>query len=219
MSNQAVMDALRSMATQSLKRAVVKSANEELFAGMVKAKREEDELQNDESNPAPYQGLNIIQPTLTLERQIQVHDELITEKEEQTVVEIKTANISFEVEELDERELKPDLGLPDVFPEVTDPSQFDPSLFDITKLDRTMTMNSQRRLISSESAVKISKIEEETKNIKTGKKAVKPPKMSYRYPGCCVSLLRVFLSLWNTVTLLLGVACIMLVCNNIMRMP
>ena len=36
------------------------------------------------------------------------------------MVEIKTANINFEVEEMEEHELKPDLGLPDEFPPLTD---------------------------------------------------------------------------------------------------
>jgi len=65
---------------------------------------------------------------------------LVAEKDEPNVVEIKTANINFEVEEMDEREIKPDLGLPDVFPDA--PPEM--SHFDISKLNRTMTMNSQR---------------------------------------------------------------------------
>lgn len=108
---------------------------------------------------------------------------------------------------MDERDIKPDLGLPDVFPDA--PPEM--SHFDISQLNRTMTMNSQRRLISTESATKITKMEEEEKETETKeKKEVKHVKMSYRYPGCCVSLLRISLSLWNTVTLLVGLACIIL---------
>ena len=76
MSNEAVMEALRSMATQSLKRVAEKSANEELFAGMVKAKKELEEQAGPETGQVEhhYPELSIVQPTLTLERQIQVRN-------------------------------------------------------------------------------------------------------------------------------------------------
>lgn len=201
MSNEAVMDALRSMATQSLQRAADKSANDELFASMKKAQEEELEQENHPSLPE----ISIIQPSLVLERQIQVHDEVITERDEQKIVQVKTANINFEVEEMDPRELKPDLGLPDVFPEVTEAEK---AQFDVSKLNRTMTMGSRRKLISTESAAKIDELEKGAK-LKS-KKTKKPPKMSYRYPGCCVSILRVLLSFCNLLTLLAGIACIIL---------
>ena len=200
MSNEAVMDALRSMATQSLQRAADKSANDELFASMKKAHAEELEQENQPSLPE----ISIIQPSLVLERQIQVHDEVITERDEQKIVQVKTANINFEVEEMDSREIKPDLGLPDVFPEVTEAEK---AQFDVSKLNRTMTMGSRRKLISTESAAKIDDMEKDAKLKK--KKTKKPPKMSYRYPGCCVSILRVLLSFCNLLTLLAGIACIM----------
>ena len=51
---------------------------------------------------------------------------MIIEKDEPktNVVEIKTANINFEVEEMEDLELKPDLGLPDEFPPLTDTEKF-----------------------------------------------------------------------------------------------
>ena len=51
---------------------------------------------------------------------------MIIEKDEPktNVVEIKTANINFEVEEMEDLELKPDLGLPDEFPPLTDAEKF-----------------------------------------------------------------------------------------------
>ena len=103
MSNEAVLEALRSMATQSLKRAAEKSAQDELLAGMIKEQKEEA-LAGEQSDTPNLPNIEIVKPTLTLERQIQVHDETIieTEKlpEEQKVVDIKVANINFEVEEL-----------------------------------------------------------------------------------------------------------------------
>jgi len=66
------MEALRSMATQSLKRVAEKSANDELFAGMVKAKKEQEEQNADDQIVHHFPDLTIVQPTLTLERQIQV---------------------------------------------------------------------------------------------------------------------------------------------------
>ena len=68
----------------------------------------------------------------------------------------------------------------------------------------------QRRLISSESAAQLTKVEETEKEMPAKEaQPVKHVKMSYRYPGCCVSFLRIILSLWNTLTLLIGLACIM----------
>ena len=139
--------ALRSMATQSMKTAAEKSQQEELFASM-KAKMENPD---EEESPTPkLPEIEIAQPSLVLERQIQglkfrnanirvskkyqghnfllflVHDDVIIEKDEPktNVVEIKTANINFEVEEMEDLELKPDLGLPDEFPPLTDAEKF-----------------------------------------------------------------------------------------------
>ena len=78
-----------------------------------------------------------------------------------------------------------------------------------------MTINSQRRLISQESAAKIASLEDE-KAEKSGKKSKKklkknpkPVENKYRYPGCCVSIIRILLSLTNLLTLLFGLAVIM----------
>ena len=73
---------------------------------------------------------------------------------------------------------------------------------------------SQRRLISTESTVKISTMDDEiiedSKKKKSKVKAQKvPPKMIYRYPGCCVGLLRVILSFWNLIMMTAGLGFIM----------
>ena len=124
-----------------MKTAAEKSQQEELFASM-KAKMENPD---EEESPTPkLPEIEIAQPSLVLERQIQgmrfrnqntrvknfflflVHDDVIIEKDEPktNVVEIKTANINFEVEEMEDLELKPDLGLPDEFPPLTDAEKF-----------------------------------------------------------------------------------------------
>ena len=76
-----------------------------------------------------------------------------------------------------------------------------------------MTINSQRRLISQESAAKIADLENEkaqkSKSKKKSKKEAKPVENKYRYPGCCVSIIRILLSLTNLLTLLFGLAVIM----------
>lgn len=86
--------------------------------------------------------------------------------------------------------------------------------FDVSRLNRTMTINSQRRLISQESAAKIADLEKEKaekskKSKKKSKKEAKPVENKYRYPGCCVSMIRILLSLTNLLTLLFGLAVIM----------
>ena len=70
-------------------------------------------------------------------------------------------------------------------------------------LGRTMTMHSRKPLVGAETLpVDTDKplSEKEKKKLKESE----PPKDEYKYPGCCVSLLRLLLSFVNVCCLLLG---------------
>ena len=102
MSNEAVLEALREMATQSMTTAAQKSAEEEVFASIQKS------IENTEPNPDDevFPDIDIKPVDLKVEREIQVHNDQPA-LDAQTVptktiaLEIKTADVVFEVEQAD----------------------------------------------------------------------------------------------------------------------
>merc|ERR1719444_33403 len=132
--------------------AAAKAATTEVLGRAVTANQE----QKTEEIVLPI--IEVTKPKLSVERQIQVHDEVVVEKEEPEIVEVVISNVQFDEQVLNDETDKIDLGLPDVFPGAEHVS----SEFDISKLTRTMTMNSQKRLISAETLQ--TKAEEDSKS-------------------------------------------------------
>ena len=137
-------------------------------------------------------------------------------------LEIKTANVIFEVENPD-NPLQPNTDLPTEFPTDDLPAHLQPSSFnengefDIAKLHsqtlgRSGTMHSRKQLLDSATGIAAPAREEQAdqaagdkqKDGKKKKKVVEPPKESYKYPGICVSVLRLILSFVNTICFIAG---------------
>ena len=82
--------------------------------------------------------------------------------------------------------------------------------FDISKLQtlgRSGTMHSRKQLLDSGATLPTADEENKTSTAEKEKKTKKkeePPKESYKYPGICVSLLRLILSFVNTVCFIGG---------------
>ena len=113
MSNEAVLEALREMATQSMQQAVDKSAAEEVFASMQKTITNSGH--QDPSGPAQngaplthteqietvFPDLEIKPVELKIEREIVQEDQpkSLTPMEQKTIsLDIKTADVVFDVE-------------------------------------------------------------------------------------------------------------------------
>jgi len=199
MSNEEVMEAVRQMATNAMAQAATKAATTEVLGRAVTSNQEQ------ESEEIVLPIIEVTKPKLSVERQIQVHDEVVVEKEEPEIVEVVISNVQFDEQVLNDETDKIDLGLPDVFPGAEHVS----SEFDISKLTRTMTMNSQKRLISAETLQ--TKAEEDSKSTpKKKKKKELHIKQSYRTPGCCVAFNRMLLTVLNFLVMIFGVALLVL---------
>ena len=115
MSNEAVLEALREMATQSMQQAVDKSAAEEVFASMQKTvtnSGHQDGQSATGQNGAPlthttepietvFPDLEIKPVELKIEREIVQEDQpkSLTPMEQKTIsLDIKTADVVFDVE-------------------------------------------------------------------------------------------------------------------------
>ena len=108
MSNEAVLEALREMATQSMQQAVDKSAAEEVFASMQKTITDSGHQDGPSQNGVPPTQIETVFPDLEvkpvelkIEREIVQEDQpkSLTPMEQKTIsLDIKTADVVFDVE-------------------------------------------------------------------------------------------------------------------------
>ena len=111
MSNEAVLEALREMATQSMQQAADKSAAEEVFASMQKTITNSGHQDQPPQNGAPstqtehietvFPELEVKPVELKIEREIVQEDQpkSLTPMEQKTIsLDIKTADVVFDVE-------------------------------------------------------------------------------------------------------------------------
>ena len=117
MSNEAVLEALREMATQSMTAAAQKSQQEEIFASIQKSIEATPPAEGAELEVFPE--LEIAKVDLKVEREIQVHNDQPALDAEQVpmktiALEIKTADVVFDVEQADQ-EAQPNTDLPTSF--------------------------------------------------------------------------------------------------------
>ena len=96
MSNEEVMAALRQMATNAMAQAANKAATQEVLGRAVTSNQE----QMEEEVVLPI--IEVTKPKLSVERQIQVHDDVIVEKEEPEVVEVVISNVQFDEQVLND---------------------------------------------------------------------------------------------------------------------
>jgi len=96
MSNENVMEAVRQMATNAMARAATKAATTEVLGRAVTANQE----QQNEDIVLPI--IEVTKPKLSVERQIQVHDEVVVEKEEPEIVEVVISNVQFDEQVLND---------------------------------------------------------------------------------------------------------------------
>ena len=96
MSNEEVMAALRQMATNAMAQAANKAATQEVLGRAVSSNQEQEE----EEVVLPI--IEVTKPKLSVERQIQVHDDVIVEKEEPEVVEVVISNVQFDEQVLND---------------------------------------------------------------------------------------------------------------------
>lgn len=223
MSNEAVLEALREMATQSMTTAAQKSAQEEVFASIqksIEAHHEEGEVV--EVMPE----LDIKAVDLKVEREIQVHNDQpaldAAEVPTKTIaLEIKTADVVFEVEQVDAVP-PPVTDLPLEFPgmeHMANATYTADGQFDMSRLGRTATIHSRKPLVDGEANMAAADDdhgdEEKTGTMKSKKGTLKskkgtlkqetePPKDIYKHPGCFVTLLRLFFSTVNLIVFILA---------------
>ena len=111
MSNEAVLEALREMATQSMQQAADKSAAEEVFASIQKTITNSGHQDQPPQNGAPltqtehietvFPELEVKPVELKIEREIVQEDQpkSLTPMEQKTIsLDIKTADVVFDVE-------------------------------------------------------------------------------------------------------------------------
>ena len=221
MSNEAVLEALREMATQSMTAAAHKSAQEEVFASIqksIEAHHEEGEVV--EVMPE----LDIKAVDLKVEREIQVHNDqpaLDAAHVPTTTIalEIKTADVVFEVEQVDAVP-PPVTDLPLEFPgmeHMANATYTADGQFDMSRLGRTATIHSRKPLVDGEVTVAAADDDEEEKTgtmkskkgtLKSKKGTLKqetePPKDIYKHPGCFVTLIRLLFGTLNLVVFILA---------------
>ena len=201
MSNEAVLEALREMATQSMTTAAQKSAQEEVFASIqksIEAHHEEGEVV--EVMPE----LDVKPVELKIEREIQVHNDQPALDAQQVptktiALEIKTADVVFEVEQADAPP-PPVTDLPNEFPgmEGVSSQHFTADgQFDMSRLGRTATIHSRKPLVDGEKSTDNGDEKEATLKSKKGslkskkgtlKADAEPPKV-----GCQQFSLKLFL--------------------------
>lgn len=104
MSNEEVMEAVRQMATNAMAQAATKAATTEVLGRAVTANQE----QQSEEIVLPI--IEVTKPKLSVERQIQVHDEVVVEKEEPEIVEVVISNVQFDEQVLNDETVKRDIN-------------------------------------------------------------------------------------------------------------
>jgi hypothetical protein len=104
MSNEEVMEAVRQMATNAMAQAATKAATTEVLGRAVTSNQEQ------ESEEIVLPIIEVTKPKLSVERQIQVHDEVVVEKEEPEIVEVVISNVQFDEQVLNDETVKRDVN-------------------------------------------------------------------------------------------------------------